>query len=533
MRITNKVMQNNSLRNVNNNKVLQDKLNTQIATGKKVDKPSDDPVVAIRSLRLRSDVSQIDQYLNKNIEDASSWLQLTESSAKQTIAAVTNMIEQCETGASDQYTVKDKLIMVDSLRELKNEVYRTGDADYAGRYIFTGYRTNTSLSFGNEAKNQKYTISQSFSFEDLETMTYVDTGNLMDITKANFESHTGDVVENNMKSMTYYRFRLGYDDLDSTMSGQAELIASLRNLNLKDASGNPLAISPRLETDSGAAYTAAAAASEPGSANPLYLSVIPSTGEVVMSKEVYDAINNAKNADGTHQTLYVDYNKTKWQNSDLRPEHYYYCRTVVPDSSVPGGQKTVEYNKEYRDTGVWNQPIEYKVGFNQSVQVNSYAADIYATAIGRDIDEITDLADKLTGVLDQVDMLKSMKEDTVNYGSQAQQAAIDTELDAASKAQTYLTDLLQRTFSKYITKMQGYLDTANESITEMGNRGKQLDLIKNRLSDQQTTFKELQSDNEDADITEVAVQLSSAQVSYEAALMATSKMIQTTLLNYL
>lgn len=82
MRITNKVMQNNSLRNVNNNKVLQDKLNTQIATGKKVDKPSDDPVVAIRSLRLRSDVSQIDQYLNKNIEDASSWLQLTESSAK-------------------------------------------------------------------------------------------------------------------------------------------------------------------------------------------------------------------------------------------------------------------------------------------------------------------------------------------------------------------------------------------------------------------------------------------------------------------
>ena len=50
MRITNKVMQNNSLRNINNNKVQQDKFNTQLATGKKVDKPSDDPVVAIRSL---------------------------------------------------------------------------------------------------------------------------------------------------------------------------------------------------------------------------------------------------------------------------------------------------------------------------------------------------------------------------------------------------------------------------------------------------------------------------------------------------
>ena len=92
MRITNKVMQNNSLRHINNNKNLQDTLNTQLSTGKKVDKPSDDPVVAIRALRLRSDVSQIDQYYKKNIEDAKSWLELTESSVKQTVTALTSMI---------------------------------------------------------------------------------------------------------------------------------------------------------------------------------------------------------------------------------------------------------------------------------------------------------------------------------------------------------------------------------------------------------------------------------------------------------
>ena len=77
------------------------------------------------------------------------------------------------------------------------------------------------------------------------------------------------------------------------------------------------------------------------------------------------------------------------------------------------------------------------------------------------------------------------------------------------------------------------MDLANRAVAEIGNRGAQVDLVANRLSDQQTTFKELQSNNEDADATEVAVQLSSAQVSYEAALMATSKMISTTLLNYL
>lgn len=38
MRITNKIMQNNSLYNINNNKVTEDQLNTMMSTGKKADK---------------------------------------------------------------------------------------------------------------------------------------------------------------------------------------------------------------------------------------------------------------------------------------------------------------------------------------------------------------------------------------------------------------------------------------------------------------------------------------------------------------
>ena len=40
---------------------LQDKLNNQMATEKKIVRPSDDPVVAIRALRLRTNVSQVTQ----------------------------------------------------------------------------------------------------------------------------------------------------------------------------------------------------------------------------------------------------------------------------------------------------------------------------------------------------------------------------------------------------------------------------------------------------------------------------------------
>ena len=37
MRITNKIMQNNSLYNINNNKVTEDQLNTMMSTGKTAD----------------------------------------------------------------------------------------------------------------------------------------------------------------------------------------------------------------------------------------------------------------------------------------------------------------------------------------------------------------------------------------------------------------------------------------------------------------------------------------------------------------
>lgn len=84
MRITTKMMQNRSLNNLNTNKTLQEKLTTQLSTMKKITRPSDDPVIAIRSLKLNSTLNKIDQYYEKNSNDAQSWLELTESAIKTT-----------------------------------------------------------------------------------------------------------------------------------------------------------------------------------------------------------------------------------------------------------------------------------------------------------------------------------------------------------------------------------------------------------------------------------------------------------------
>ena len=88
-------------------------------------------------------------------------------------------------------------------------------------------------------------------------------------------------------------------------------------------------------------------------------------------------------------------------------------------------------------------------------------------------------------------------------------------------------------FEHGITSMQGYLDDTNVSLTNVGTRSRKLELIENRMQSQKTTFETLQSENEDIDIAEVIIHLSSAKLTYEAALMATGKVAQTSLLQYI
>ena len=59
MRITNTMINFNTKNNINATKVDVDTYNTQMSSKKKIQNPSDDPVIAIRALRLRSTLNQI------------------------------------------------------------------------------------------------------------------------------------------------------------------------------------------------------------------------------------------------------------------------------------------------------------------------------------------------------------------------------------------------------------------------------------------------------------------------------------------
>ena len=78
MRVTNRMLANNYLRNMNKNLTNMQTLNRQLSTGKEISRPSDNPYKTARSMQLNTDISTNKQY-NENIKDTINWLDSTDS----------------------------------------------------------------------------------------------------------------------------------------------------------------------------------------------------------------------------------------------------------------------------------------------------------------------------------------------------------------------------------------------------------------------------------------------------------------------
>lgn len=512
MRITNKIIQRNNLANINTNKVYQDKLSTQMSTQKKVNRPSDDPVVAIRALRLRSNVTEVTQYYSKNIPDAESWLSVTEDALKNLTSVITSMISQATKGSNGDLTTSDRQIILEQLEALGDEVYSTGDADYAGRYVFTGYRTNTSLSF-DKAVEKNYTITEQLDNTAIDMLTKVNTGELLGWNVNNFDgAEMSNLNEKNITAVDVHRLRLAYNDCNENGT------VTIQSGKTVDANGNITFANTWTATMMHShedPYTAAAN-------DPDACIFIPETGELLLGDNKYNDLMAVKDNVTTvtdESEIRVTYEKENWLAGDLRPEHYFACEDA----------NGVQYNQSYLTGDAERQDIEYDVGFNQTIRVNSTADECFKHGIGREVD---DLIAAMQNVQD-IETVRAEIKAKMDEATEAQKDTLRLQYEAADKAYTLAKDKCQRMFESAITSFQGYLDEANLCITNCGTRSSKLELVSNRMQTQKTTFETLKSQNEDVDITEVAIQLSSAELTYEAALMATGKVMQTSLLNFI
>lgn len=522
--MTNKIMRNNSLYNINQNKLLEDQLSNQMTNQSKIVRPSDDPVIAIRALRLRSNVTTVSQYYDKNSPDAEQWLTVTQD-ALDTIGDVLDKLYEQSGTAANKYLTSDNLqIILTQMESLTKEFYASGNVDYAGRFVFSGFRTDTAITFSAEDIAEmgrhpvSYEIQEDIDYADISTINYTNFDVLTDGMPAG--AGTADSYEQYVTNTTLYRFRLSYNSLDGAdANGDLPLKITDKDGNdltiKRDDDGNPVldnnGATQSIVTeyaDAEEAYKAIANGTETG------IAYIPSSGELVFSAQFY--AHNYEEGD----SFQITYEKSSWIEGDINPVHYFRCTETKDDGSK------IAYNTVKED-----QDIFYDVGFNQQIQVNTVADEVFTHNVKRDLDDFQHCQKELKAIeMKKIDLEKKLE--AAEEGSD-EYKDLEKQLEAVEKADTYIRDSIQTKFENQITKYQNYIDDTNVAITNNATRGSRLELITTRLMNQKATFKELQTNNEDIDITEVAVELSSAELTYQAALMATSKVMQTNLMNYI
>ncbi len=550
MRITNNMIVQNTKGNINGNKVYVDAYNTQMTTQKKISKPSEDPVIAIRSLRLGTNLSHVNQYVDNNIPDARSWLQVTETALTNMKSILTDIRTQCVNGSTDTLTADDRKTILDNLSALADQIYTEGNADYAGRTVFTGYRTDSTLTFGTEQKDVSYNITQSFSYKNLEEHRYytgvVDTPEILE--KDNTGAITTPDCTTEISEHSYDRIRLAYSKTDQAKSLEVKsqnYNLSISAENFADAkAGNPITVIPtkvKLGADGKPDLDA--------TGNLQYENIQDAGVDVEVSVKVYENEADWENAGGVktvgeNEVVYleetgefifgekvsasmknataemtVNYDKTGFDKGEAAPEYYYDCVRTSPD-----GTKT-EFTKE-------DQIISYDIANSTTLVVNTQASDVFDTSIARDVQEMMNVVQNAINANAKVDTIKAMMQEE-RYAGKEDQKKLQTYLDAAQKEADYADDNLQKTYGKYITKFDGYLQRTNEAITNVGNTMSRLSMTQTRVENQKTTIKELKSSNEDRDISDIIIDYTASYNAYQASLQAASKVNQQTLLNYL
>lgn len=488
MRITNKMMTNTSLHNINNNKQYVDQVSTQIATRQKIVKPSDDPVIAIRALRLRSNLSDLEQYYEKNIPDAEAWMEATEGALIKSNDIFSSILKDFDGGSTDSFMSSDRKNILANIQGHAKSFYSLGNSDYAGRTLFTGYRTETQLTFLGDT-TQKYSITQKFGANDMDTKTYISGKVDMDLNNPGFTPGGEPIVEQDVQENKIPRIKLAYGNLTSGVGATAPVI---------EIGGVAVAVNTVSSATGDAAYLNLGANE---------VRFIPETGEVLLGSAQAAAIKGGADVS-------VTYEKSQWADGDLRPEHYFDCEDK--DNNI-----NYQFERQY---------TKFDVSFKQNLRINTLGCDMFTHETARMLEEIAQVLEDSIAADEKVAKIEEMMNDSSNAGKMEE---LEKMLEAAKKEQSLIYEHGGDLMSHGITKTKEWQQKVNAEVTDLGNRNSRLVMVQARLKDQQTTFTDLAQENDGIDMEQTAVELKSAQLAYDSALLAIGKIAQTSLLNYL
>ncbi|GEN87151.1 flagellar hook-associated protein FlgL [Oceanobacillus sojae] len=142
MRVTQSMLSNNMLRNLTHSNTQMNKYMEQLYTGKKISKPSDDPMIAMKGVSYRSELARINQF-ERNTSEVNSWLDNTDAAMDQTNQAMQRLKELAVKASNGTNSSDEYQSIVEEAKQLKEHLVDIANTNVNGRYIFNGTNSDT------------------------------------------------------------------------------------------------------------------------------------------------------------------------------------------------------------------------------------------------------------------------------------------------------------------------------------------------------------------------------------------------------
>lgn len=140
MRVTQSMLSNNMLRNLSSSYERLSKYQDQISTGKKVNRPSDDPVVVMKGISYRADLSEVQQY-KRNFSEAYNWIENSDAALDNAGQALQRIRELVVEASNDTYDASQRQAISAEIKQLRDHLAEVANTKFGDKYLFNGANT--------------------------------------------------------------------------------------------------------------------------------------------------------------------------------------------------------------------------------------------------------------------------------------------------------------------------------------------------------------------------------------------------------
>ncbi len=127
---------------INNAQEQQNTAMLEMASGRRVNKPSDDPTAAAVLVQNQAQSDAVDQYL-RSADSIQAQLQTTDSTLNSVVLALTRAISLGVQGANGPLSDANRASVVGELNGIQEQLLSLANLNFQGQYVFAGTSTQT------------------------------------------------------------------------------------------------------------------------------------------------------------------------------------------------------------------------------------------------------------------------------------------------------------------------------------------------------------------------------------------------------